>query len=93
MFHEGYCIRLCNDAINEHLETGQTFARVGVLSKQNDRNIWHYLFKFSSCLHAIQYRHSPIEDYQIGTMMQRKLNGFDAVLGFSADIVMLFGFK
>ena len=43
MFDEGPCIGLRNDSINEHLETGQTFTRMGVLSKQNDRNVWHYL--------------------------------------------------
>src|SRR5579872_4859365 len=70
--HQSPCIRLRNDSIDNHLEAGEAFARMSVLSKENDRNVRHYLLQFSRCLQAIQYGHCEIENYQIGTVMQRE---------------------
>jgi hypothetical protein len=51
--HQSLCIRLRNDSIDDHQEASEAFARMRVLSNENDRNVRHYLLQFSRCLQAI----------------------------------------
>ena len=36
-------IGLGNDSIDDHVEAGEAFTRMGVLSKENDRHVGHDL--------------------------------------------------